>query len=102
VNPALLQKREHVLLTRVSRRGGMRNGKTCWRRRRGHECHGARDRPQFGPICRPDGSIIAEPLFWFRDAEGSVACLEEQPTQYVREELEDAGGRVVLPGESVS
>jgi hypothetical protein len=51
-----------------------------------------------GPLCRSDGSIIAEPLFWFRSTPSGYACFDEEPSAYVVQELQDIGFRPLRPG----
>jgi hypothetical protein len=54
------------------------------------------------PIFASDGEIVAEPLFWFKDGEQVWACFAQSPGQTVRNRLDDAGMRVVLPGTAVA
>jgi hypothetical protein len=58
--------------------------------------------PHVGPILRPDGSIIVEPLFWIEWPQGKHAFLKSPATPFVAQELEDAGFAVLTPGTMLS
>lgn len=57
---------------------------------------------EVAPVLRPDGSIIAEPLFCLRTATSKYACFAKEPTSFVVEELEDVGFRLIRPGEAAA
>ncbi len=54
------------------------------------------------PIVSDAGEILAEPLFWFKDDERTYACFgKTAPPTYTLHKLEDAGIRVIAPGQTL-
>lgn len=56
---------------------------------------------ELDPILADDGEVIADPSFWFDHGNRRFACFCEEPTQVVQHRLEDAGIKVLLPGDAV-
>ena len=56
---------------------------------------------QFEPLLRDDGSILAEPEFWFQAQGETFAAFIEPPPSAIAYDLEDAGVTVLRPGDSV-
>lgn len=54
--------------------------------------------PRSGPVCRGDGSIVLEPLFWVELSSGKYAYVREAPSEFVTQELSDAGFVPLVPG----
>lgn len=54
--------------------------------------------PQIGPVCRPDGSIVTQPLFWLELPAGKFAFLTNPASPFIVQELGDAGFSVLAPG----
>jgi len=57
--------------------------------------------PHVGPVLRPDGSIVTEPLFWIESQQGRHAFLKNTATPFMAQELEDAGFSVLAAGSAV-
>jgi hypothetical protein len=57
---------------------------------------------EIDPILADDGEIVAEPLFWFDLGNTKYACFGEEPKKAVQHRLEDAGIRLLLPGDAVA
>lgn len=54
------------------------------------------------PIISEAGELLAEPLFWFKDDERTYACFgKTEPPTYTLHKLEDAGIRLIAPGEQI-
>ena len=54
------------------------------------------------PILSSAGELLAEPLFWFKDDERVYACFGKmEPSTYTLQKLEDAGIKVISPGQRV-
>ena len=52
------------------------------------------------PILTATGKILAEPVFWFKEDNQTFACFGVQtPNVRVRHNLEDAGVKIIKPGE---
>ena len=52
------------------------------------------------PLLSSAGEILAEPLFWFKDDERVYACFgKSEPSTYTLHMLEDAGIKVISPGQ---
>jgi ATP-dependent exoDNAse (exonuclease V) beta subunit len=52
------------------------------------------------PILTSTGKILAEPVFWFKKENQSFACFGSKPLNVrVRHNLEDAGIKIISPGE---
>lgn len=51
------------------------------------------------PIVSESEEILGQPVFWYRSAERSYACLRDGSSERLRESLEDAGIEVLAPGE---
>ncbi len=56
------------------------------------------------PMPAPNGSILREPLFWYKSPLGRFACLppEKPSSRRIRDALEDAGVSVLEPVTSES
>jgi hypothetical protein len=50
------------------------------------------------PIIAPDGEIIAEPTFWFRKGDKTLACFAKKPGTAILYRLEDAGIEILEVG----
>jgi superfamily I DNA/RNA helicase len=51
------------------------------------------------PILEPDGAILAEPLFWFKEDDRICACFgNKQPGKHIEFKLQDAGVMLLKPG----
>jgi len=52
------------------------------------------------PLVTGDGEILAEPLFWFKEDDRTVACFcDGSPGTNTRHKLEDAGVQIIRPGQ---
>lgn len=56
---------------------------------------------ELDPILADDGEVIADPSFWFDYGNTRYAFFCDEPKQAVRHLLEDAGIKVLLPGDAV-
>src|SRR5262249_20184359 len=54
------------------------------------------------PIISDAGGLLAEPPFWVKDGERPYACFgKAEPLTYTLHKLEDAGIRVISPGQAI-
>ncbi len=54
------------------------------------------------PIISDAGEILAEPLFWFKDDDRTYVCFgNTEPPTYTLHKLEDAGMKVISPGQTI-